>query len=167
MFSNFSIPRDKEIRNCLIKGLTLSQSSTLFYVSAVQILWKLREKEKLLVMSAISPFPSVFLHSRWTFRHFHQIKKSHLQNCLSLEGSKMCRLGNIKKINIIRLGLLLNQRRLQKFTQFFRVNAVENTAIVLNFIIFSQPSELRFSIRFYTSKTFQGLKRLPFISFTY
>ena len=47
------------LRSCG-KGLTLSQTSPGFYVSAVQVFWKHWEKEKLLVTSNFSFSHSVF-----------------------------------------------------------------------------------------------------------
>ena len=87
--------------NALTKaGLTPTQTSPGFYVSAVQAFWKHWEKEKLLVTSNFSFSHSVFYPFEELSVIFIQFEISSA-NSLSLEESKICRLGNICSIQIL------------------------------------------------------------------
>ena len=70
--------------------LTPSQTIPGFYMSAVQVLKTLWEKEKL---RAISPFLTVFSTLSGNFLPFSSNSKLLSANSLTLEGSKICCLG--------------------------------------------------------------------------
>ena len=74
-------------------SLTISQTSPGFYVSVKQVLKTMKEKEKLLVTSNFSFSHSVFYLFGELYAIFINLKLSSA-NCLSLEESEICHLGN-------------------------------------------------------------------------
>ena len=89
LFSQSFSQLDLERQNAALcgNGLTLPQTSPGFYVSAVQVLKTLWKKEKLLV-TCISPFPTVFSTCLESFLPFSTFLQT-----LSVWKSKICRLG--------------------------------------------------------------------------
>ena len=73
----------------LFKGLTLSQTSPGFYVSAVQIFWKHCGKGEIAHNEQFLLFPQCFLPIWRTFSHFHQVKKCCLQTLSVWKGLKL------------------------------------------------------------------------------
>ena len=73
--------------------LTLSQLNPCFYVSAVKVFWKHFGKRRNCSLRAISSFPAVFSTHLEKFLPFLSILKLSSANPLSLEESKICRLG--------------------------------------------------------------------------
>ena len=76
-----------------LHGLTLSRTSSSFYVSAVQVFWKHRGKRRNCSLRAISPFPTVFSTHLENFLPFLWNFRLSSANSLRLEESKICRLG--------------------------------------------------------------------------
>ena len=74
-------------------GLTLSQTTRGFYVSAVQVFRKHCGKRRNCSQQAISSFPSVFSTLLENFLPFSSNSKLSSANSLSLEESKICCLG--------------------------------------------------------------------------
>ena len=72
---------------------TFPNKPWLLRVCSRRLLKTLWEKEKLLVTSNSSFFPQCFLPVWITFCHLHQNLELSTANSLSLEGSKICRLG--------------------------------------------------------------------------
>ena len=68
--------------------LTLSQTSPVFYVSAVQLFWKHCGKRRICSEWAISPFPTVFSTRSDNFFPFSSNLELSSANCFSLEGYK-------------------------------------------------------------------------------
>ena len=76
-----------------ISMLTLSQTSPDFYVSAVEVFWKHCGKRRNCSWRAISPFPTVFSTHLENYLPFSSNLELSSKNSVSLEESKICRLG--------------------------------------------------------------------------
>ena len=82
-------------QQCFLIFLTLSQTGSVFYVSAVCVFGKDCGERRNCSLRAISPFPAVFSSHFENFLPFSSILKLSSVNCFSLEEFKICRLGKV------------------------------------------------------------------------
>ena len=78
---------------CQMINLILFQTSRGFNLSAVEVFWKLCGKKGNCLLRAVSPFPRLFSTRLESFLPFSSTLKLSSANSLSLEESKICRLG--------------------------------------------------------------------------
>ena len=125
--------------HCLHMNLNPFPNKPYFFVSWVQVFWKhFWKKEKLLIMSSFSFSHSVFLQFR-EFSAFSSNLKLSSANSLSLDESKICRLGKGYKVmkNAFRTLKICQRSSWEYFTE---IRAVwwwwKSKALQLNMVYF-------------------------------